>query len=171
VKPQLFLIDMSETSRLLYQLRQAFDGEPWSGPSLLTTLKDVTAPQACQRPLPAAHSIWEITVHVTAWTRVVQRRLAENQLLQISDAEDWPPQPPEPSEAQWQAVLTGLRAAHEQLLATAATIPDADLDQRIGSTFDRPQGLGSSAYVALHGIAQHYLYHAGQIALLRKAAY
>jgi uncharacterized damage-inducible protein DinB len=160
---------MSELPRLLDQLRQAFDGEPWSGPALLTTLARLSAEPATQRPIAGAHSIWEITQHLTAWTRVVQRRLTENQVLQLSDADDWPAQPAQPTEAAWQAVLGALRAAHEQLLATAATIPDASLNHRIGSTFDRAQGLGSTAYATLHGIAQHYLYHAGQIMLLRKA--
>jgi len=160
---------MFELPRLLDQLRQAFDGEPWSGPALLTTLAGLPAGPAAQRPIAGAHSIWEITQHLTAWTRVVQQRLIKNELLQLSDAEDWPAQPARPTEAEWQAVLSTLRAAHEQLLATAATIPDANLSHRIGSTFDRAQGLGSTAYATLHGIAQHYLYHAGQIALLRKA--
>ncbi|WP_046246616.1 DinB family protein [Hymenobacter terrenus] len=160
---------MSEITRLLDQLHQAFDGEPWSGPSLLTTLTGLTAAPAASRPVAAAHSIWEITQHLTAWTGVVRRRLAENQLLQLSDAEDWPPQPALPTEDQWQVVLVALHKAHEQLLTTVAAIPEAGLDHHIGSTFDRPQGLGSTAYATLHGIAQHYLYHAGQIALLRKA--
>lgn len=162
---------MSEITRLLDQLRQAYNGEPWSGPSLLTTLSGITAAQAVRRPLPAAHSIWEITSHVRAWSDVVRRRLAENELLQISDAEDWPALPAQPDEAQWQAVLAALQVAHEALLATAVAIPDARLDQPIGRTFDRSQGAGSTAYVTLHGIAQHYLYHAGQIALLRKAGF
>lgn len=160
---------MSEITRLLDQLRRAFDGEPWSGPSLLDTLKDLSAEQAAQRPIADAHSIWEITRHAGVWADVARRRLAEGKLVQVSDAEDWPPQPENPTEADWQAVLTGLRVAHEQLLAAAATITDETLDRPINTIIDARVGYGSSIYVTLHGVAQHYLYHAGQIALLRKA--
>lgn len=160
---------MSEITRLLDQLRRAFDGEPWSGPSLLANLDGLTATQAAQYPVGSAHSIWEIVCHLAVWAGVVRRRLVEDTPLQISDTQDWPPQPEHPSEADWQAALAALRTAHEQLLALAATLADAALDRPIGTTFDVPQGTGSTAYLMLHGVAQHYLYHAGQIALLRKA--
>lgn len=160
---------MPEINRLLDQLRRAFDGEPWSGPSLLATLDGLTAAQAAQRPLANAHTIWEITRHTAVWADVVRRRLLEKEMVQVSDAEDWPPQPENPTEAIWQTVLTDLRTAHEQLLTAATDLPDDYLDQPIGTFFDASQGLGSTVYVSLHGVAQHYLYHAGQIALLRKA--
>ncbi|MBD2767309.1 DinB family protein [Hymenobacter sp. BT664] len=158
---------MSELPRLLDQLRQAFDGEPWSGPALLTTLAGLPAGATVQRPIAGAHSIWEITQHLTVWTRVVRQRLSENELVQLRAAEDWPAPPALPTEAGWRGVLSALRTAHEQLLATAATIPERSLDHRIGSTFDQVQGF--TVYATLHGVAQHYLYHAGQIIMLRKA--
>ncbi|MBH8559492.1 DinB family protein [Hymenobacter negativus] len=160
---------MSEITRLLDQLRRAFDGEPWSGPSLLDTLKGLTAAQAAQRPIANAHSIWEITRHAGVWAEVARRRLTEGKLVQVSDAEDWPPTPENPTETAWQAVLAGLRKTHEQLLAAASTVSDETLDRPINTIIDARVGYGSSIYVTLHGVAQHYLYHAGQIALLRKA--
>ncbi|MBF9238722.1 DinB family protein [Hymenobacter sp. BT683] len=160
---------MSETARIIDQLRQAFDGEPWSGPSLLTNLNGITAAQAAQHPVAAAHSIWEITRHAGVWAEVVTRRIQQNAQLEISDAEDWPAPPENPTEADWQQVLSELRAAHERLLQTAAAVADDSLDHTIGVFPDKAQSPGSSAYVMLHGVAQHYLYHAGQIALLRKA--
>ena len=160
---------MLETTRLLHQLRRAFDGEPWSGPSLLDTLEGLTAAQAARRPIAHAHSIWEIARHAGVWAEVAHRRLAEGKLVQVSEAEDWPPQPENPTEADWQAVLANLRGAHEQLLAAASMVSDEALDRPINTTADARVGFGSSIYVTLHGVAQHYLYHAGQIALLRKA--
>ncbi|GAB3852524.1 hypothetical protein GCM10028822_20350 [Hymenobacter terrigena] len=160
---------MSEITRLLDQLRRAFDGEPWSGPSLLYTLKGLTAAQAAQRPIATAHSVWEITRHAGVWADVARRRLVEGKLVQVSDVEDWPPQPRNPTAADWQAVLADLRTAHGQLLTAATTITDEILDRSINTIIDERVGYGSSIYVTLHGVAQHYLYHAGQIALLRKA--
>ncbi|MDO7844962.1 DinB family protein [Hymenobacter sp. M29] len=159
---------MPEIPRLLDQLRRAFDGEPWCGPSLMTNLKGVTATQAAQYPIENAHSIWEIVVHVAGWSEVVRRRIAENQPLQAGDAEDWPPQPEQLTEANWQAARATLHTAHEQLLAFVATLPEAELDRTIGATFEPPQGDSYTAYQMLHGVAQHYLYHAGQVVLLRK---
>ncbi|SFQ66059.1 DinB family protein [Hymenobacter arizonensis] len=160
---------MLESTRLLNQIRQAFDGEPWSGPSLRATLGGLTAAQAAQHPVAGAHSIWEIVLHIPVWSAVVSQRLAGNVLPPLADSEDWPPQPQTPTEADWQASLAALQAAHEQLLTVGATVADGALDIPLGPTFENSEGPGYTPYVMLHGVAQHYLYHAGQIALLRKA--
>jgi hypothetical protein len=38
-------------------------------------LRDVEAEEAAARPVTAAHSIWELVGHSTAWSRFVERRL------------------------------------------------------------------------------------------------
>jgi len=53
---------MRESERIADQLKRAFEGKSWHGPSLLEILKDVTAGQAAARPIPGAHSIWEIVL-------------------------------------------------------------------------------------------------------------
>ena len=157
---------MAEIARLFDQFRRAFDDEPWAGPSLLATLADLPAAQAAHYPVGNAHSMWEIVRHFMAWADVAGRRPVANTQLQISDQEDLPTQP---AEADWQAALFALRVAHEQLLGVAAPLNDAALARPISAIFGAPQGPGATAYVMLHGVAQHYLYHAGQLALLRKA--
>ena len=159
---------MTEIARLLDQLRRAFDGEPWCGPSLLTNLRGVAAAQAAQYPIKNAHSIWEIVVHVAGWTAIVRRRIADNKPLQPGDVEDWPALPNDLTEATWQASLTALHTAQEQLLAFVATLPDDDLNRLIGATFEPPLGNTYTTYQMLHGVVQHYFYHAGQVVLLRK---
>src|SRR5262249_44325871 len=53
---------MSEVQRIEEQLKRAFEGEAWHGPSVRECLADVTAAQAAEHPIPAAHSIWEIVL-------------------------------------------------------------------------------------------------------------
>jgi len=159
---------MPEISRLLDQLRRAFDGEPWCSPSLLANLEGTTATQAAQHPIENAHSIWEIVVHVANWTAIVRRRIADNRPLQLGEAEDWPALPADLSEANWQAALTDLRTAQNELLAFIESLPEEELDRTIGATFEPPQGNSYTAYQMLHGVLQHYFYHGGQVALLRK---
>jgi uncharacterized damage-inducible protein DinB len=45
---------------------------------------------------------------------------------------------------------------------------EARLADRVGQQRDAALGTGSTYYAMLHGAVQHNLYHAGQIALLRK---
>jgi uncharacterized damage-inducible protein DinB len=116
---------------------------------------------AAAKPIPGAHSIWEILLHITAWTEVVRRRL-QGDRAQLSSEENWPTIE-ETSEAAWNTALDRLEQAHQHLLH--------DLEQLSPTRLDEPIGQGrSSVYVTLHGLVQHHLYHAGQIALLQRAA-
>jgi uncharacterized damage-inducible protein DinB len=148
-----------ERDRILEQLKRAFEADAWSGPSVLEVLEGVTWERAAEKPIPEAHSIWEIVLHMTTWENVVRRRLM-NETVNLTPEEDWPPVN-EKTEAAWTGAVRALEAGHERLRQTAAKVQDGLLDQS-------PGGKYSTRYVLLHGIIQHDLYHAGQIAVLKK---
>ena len=151
---------MTEVERILDQMNRAFEGEAWHGPAVMEILDGLKAPQAAARPLQSAHSIWEIMLHIAAWERAVGRRFKGDR-AQLSPAEDWPAVN-DTDEASWTRAKELLRQAHEELLKAVSGMDDSKLDQPI------IEGL-SSVYVTLHGVIQHSLYHAGQIAILKKA--
>jgi uncharacterized damage-inducible protein DinB len=155
---------MSEVDRITDQFRRAFNGEAWHGPSVMSILDGVTAAQAAARPIPDAHSIWELTLHIRAWEGACLRRLSGDP-AQLSDSEDWPPVN-DTSDPAWQKTKQELVETHQQLLQMLASVDDSRLDEPI---IDNPQTGYSSVYVTLHGGVQHDLYHAGQIAILKKA--
>jgi len=66
---------MTEIERISDQFRRAFDGNAWHGPSVMALLEGVTAAQAAARPIPSAHSIWQLVSHIAAWERACLRRL------------------------------------------------------------------------------------------------
>ena len=155
---------MSETARIADQFRRAFDGEAWHGPSVMALLEGVTAEQASARPIPGAHTIWELTQHIRAWEGACLRRL-NGDPAQLPDSEDWS-DVNDHSEASWERTKQNLVETHNQLLQALASLDDSRLDQPI---INDPQINSSSVYVTLHGGVQHDLYHAGQIAILKKA--
>ena len=150
----------AEIGRIAEQLRRAVEGEAWHGPSVLEILAGVDARTAAAHPLAAAHSIWEILNHVTAWTRAVHRRL-DGEVVQLTGADDWPPVS-DTSDAAWQAALASFRAAQQDLLAKLKSTSNDDLGMTV------PGKKYSNSFM-LHGLVQHHLYHAGQMALLKKA--
>ncbi len=158
---------MREIDRIVADLRRAYDGDAWHGPSLRAALDGVDARQAAARPVPDAHTIGELVLHITAWTREVTRR-ARLGIAQEPEDGDWPVRAIA-DDAEWNAILTALDAANEDLATAIAGLDDAQLDEPIGDARDRELGSGVSRYVMLHGLAQHYAYHAGQISLLKKA--
>src|ERR1700680_2924157 len=150
----------SEASRIPDQLRRAFDGSAWHGPALLELLQDVDAAAAAARPLAKTHSIWELVLHIAAWDRAGLRRLSGAK-CQPSGTANFPPVST-PTEAAWREAVAETRRTHNTLVKTVAALPDSRLSDRVpGKRYD--------FYNMLHGIAQHELYHAGQIAILKKA--
>ena len=157
---------MREIDRIVDQLRRAYNGDAWHGPSVRAALDGVDARQAAARAEPDAHTICELARHITSWTREVTRRMREGVAREPDDG-DWPAGGAEDERA-WTATLAAMDAANADLLTVVAAMDDAQLDERIGDARDPALGSGVSRYVTLHGLAQHHIYHAGQISLLKK---
>jgi hypothetical protein len=71
---------MDELERLADQLRRALEGEAWHGPAVLDVLAGVSPDQARARPIPGAHTIWELVLHLGGAYRLVLRRLLGREL-------------------------------------------------------------------------------------------
>jgi uncharacterized damage-inducible protein DinB len=152
---------MSEVERIAEQLRKAFEGKAWHGPSVRELLSSTTRGQAAKRPIPGAHTIWEIVLHIGVWESVVRRRLQGELVTNLAPEQDWPAVR-DVSEGAWWKTLEDLEKGHRQLRQSIIRLTD----ERLGETVC---GKDYTVYVMLHGIIQHDLYHAGQIALLKKA--
>jgi uncharacterized damage-inducible protein DinB len=157
---------MSEISRIIDELEREYDGDPWHGSPLVAILDGVSASQANAKPVANAHSIWELVLHVTAWKNEVRLRLSGAPAGDPKEG-DWP-EVGEPSDERWHAALERLRRAQRDLLADIESLPEAKLFAPTNDPRDRKTGAGVSYYVLLHGAVQHDVYHAGQIALLKK---
>jgi hypothetical protein len=75
---------------------------------------------------------------------------------------NFPLVPKNPTEADWRKAVAQTKRTHFVLVETVAGLPEARL-------WERCPGKRYDLYHLLHGIAQHELYHAGQIAILKKA--
>jgi uncharacterized damage-inducible protein DinB len=159
---------MRELDRISDQLQRAYNGDAWYGPSVRAALEGVDARMATARPVPSGHSIHELVLHLTAWTREISRRL-RNGIAQDPEEGDWPVGAAL-DDATWATVVAALDAANAELLTAIRTVDDQQLDERIGDVRVPALGSGVSRYVTLHGLVQHHVYHAGQISLLKKAA-
>jgi uncharacterized damage-inducible protein DinB len=151
---------MSEGARIADQLRRAFYGSAWHGPALLELLEDVDAATAAAKPVADVHSIWELVMHISVWDDAALRRLDGNK-WQPTGLKNFPPVT-KPTAAAWRKAVAATKSTHDTLVKTVANLSDARLGDRVpGKRYD--------FYHLLQGIAQHELYHAGQIAILKKA--
>ncbi|MGH9323273.1 MAG: DinB family protein [Vicinamibacteria bacterium] len=143
-----------EIDRIGKQIERTYSGEAWHGPSITEVLDGVDAEAAAARPIPGAHSIQDLVSHIVAWQEETVRRIEGNG-RDLPVEEDWP------REIGWEELLERLRRSHEALSKAAASIEEEALDTKV-------KGRRESYYVLLHGIIHHNLYHAGQIAILKK---
>jgi uncharacterized damage-inducible protein DinB len=153
-------IPNAESVRIADQLRRAFDGSAWHGPALFELLADVDAATAAAKPWNNVHSIWELVLHVAVWDEAASVRLRGTK-SQPEGLDNFP-LVPKPTAANWRQAVRQVTLAHANLVKTVEALPDSRLWERVpGKKYD--------FYFNLHGVVQHELYHAGQIAILKKA--
>jgi uncharacterized damage-inducible protein DinB len=154
---------MSETARLADQIRRAFEGEAWHGDSVVELLQGVNAAVAAAHPIKNAHSIWELVLHIAAWDGAALRRTGGT-AVELSGEENFPPVK-DPSEAAWRKAIEQAKQTHNALVKAVAAFPDARLQEQVPGKTESYYNF----FYLFSGIVQHELYHAGQIALLKKA--
>jgi len=111
-------------------------------------------------PLPGAHSIADLTLHVAAWNEVVARQIVGK--TTVLKAKENFPASADQSAAVWESALKRLRASQEELLKNLDALRPRDLSRIVpGRKFD----LG----FMIAGASHHAIYHAGQISMLKKA--
>lgn len=150
---------MTHGELLSDDLRRALRGEAWHGPSVQELVAPLSAEEAMQRPIPAAHNIWELVVHITSWSNIALRRIKGGQ-VEPYDGEDWP-EVHDFSEANWNAARVALSESYERLSEVVLGMTDEEL------AANAPKSSRSVAGM-ISGVAQHTAYHGGQIAILRK---
>lgn len=159
---------MNEIERIADQLERIFRGDPWYGSNTMDVVRGLTPAEAAHRPIPQAHTIWELALHVTSWNREVARRLRDGVAREPEDG-DWP-EMPEPSAENWRWTTEMLEQSYQALLAELCRFHAARLEETVGEARERPLGSGVTYYVMLHGIVQHCVAHTAQMSLLRKAS-
>ena len=145
--------------RLADILADVLEGDPWYGAPLKFTLQGVTAVTAAARPLEASHTIWEIVCHIDAWNRVCLRRIAGES--DVRPPVDFPvPETITPGE--WRQVQVHMDESCRRVIAQAAQLSEAQLASIV-------PGKDYTVHFLIEGVCQHWIYHSGQIAILRRA--
>jgi hypothetical protein len=150
---------MSEVHRIAKQLQRTFQGRAFHGPTIEEVLEGVSAKLAAAKTPGGAHNIWQIVLHVTFWQDTLRRWL-QGESVRPGPGDDWP-EVHDKCEASWELAQRDLRRSNEQLRDEVMVLDESRLEEPIF------EGM-SKVYVAVHGIIQHNIYHAGQIALLKK---
>jgi uncharacterized damage-inducible protein DinB len=150
---------MEELNRIIDQLKRSIEGNAWHGPAVLELISDLTPDIAQKRPIENAHNIWEIANHLSAWIGAAVKMI-QGETINLDPAEDWP-EVKSGSQEEWNDTFNLLRSRYQNLISVLKNADDNILNRQVS-------GRDYSVYFLLHGVIQHSLYHAGQIAILKK---
>ncbi len=92
----------SIAAQLSNHIKRAVSGPMWHGAALDELLAHVSCEQAAARPIPGAHSIWKIVLHVAAWPA-----------------------------ADWQAALERLRESYRALATDTRRLDQSAIDAKV----------------------------------------
>jgi len=149
------------TDRLIKELSETFEGDPWFGQSLMRKLENVPYIIGYKTCIPKSHSVAEIVAHLICWKKFVSEKLRDNQDFDITiDSEkDWP-EIKIHSKEEWEELKRNLVAAQCRIYEVLNEKPD---DSYLTS---KVSGRDYNMEYLIQGILQHDIYHLGQIGLI-----
>lgn len=153
-----------ELLRIIDLLNDTYESEQaWHGSSVVEVLRGVSPKLADKRISPATHTIAELVFHMTTWRIFAVRKLQGDARFDIKTKEKNWKTFPFVDELEWETLQMELSLSQEELISELEKrISDEFLDQIV-------PGRDYSYYTLLHGLVNHDMYHAGQIAILKKA--
>lgn len=146
---------------LIAQFRDIYEGDNWVDNSFISAVKDISPALAFKHPPGGRHSIAGIVRHMTIWKNFLVQRLKSNNTFEVDqepsfDTTDYEKDPFNG----WQLLLKEQAAVQAELLALLRTLTPAWLKQPV-------PGRSYSMEYLITGVAQHEMYHLGQIVLLK----
>jgi hypothetical protein len=149
---------MPEKQRLLNLIDRAWRAEAWHGPALLEVLDGVTPAMAAKRVVKGrtpSGSWWTMSRPGTRWWRCGSRARARR----------CHPSGTSPHAATHARCVEGVA---RPACAQPGEVQESGRGVPRGEAGPARAGTTSTWYVLIHGEVQHQLYHAGQMALLKR---
>src|SRR5262245_33862974 len=149
---------------LLSLIDRSYEKQSWHGPNLKGAIRGLSATTVTRRPSAGRHSIAEIVVHTAYWKYAVRRRLLNEPRGSFAlPGSNWFSISKPLDESDWRSMRKLLDNEHMLLRDAISAFPASRWRERAKG------GTGKYSYLdTVVGIAQHDVYHAGQIQLLKR---
>jgi uncharacterized damage-inducible protein DinB len=157
---------MKSGEKLAEELHKSVFTDPWHGASLKFILENCPVGKVFLKPIPNAHSIIELALHINTWTEEVLSRFEGKTPGDPKDG-DWP-EVQDSSVKYWENLKSRIYENSLKLIDTLKNAPEEKLSEPVGKERNAPLGTGYSFEAMISGLMQHHAYHAGQISLLAK---
>lgn len=150
----------AEIQSIIRNLRNVLEGQPWYGRPVMALIGDVDPTIVYKKPGETQHSLIDLLYHMIAWAEFVAGRM-EKEPPPVEEMEELDWRQIDPVTHTWHAGVEQLKAANEKIIRM--------LEQKDDSLLSQPvEGREYKFRFLLHGHIQHLIYHAGQIAYVKK---
>jgi hypothetical protein len=149
-------------SNYVERIELMLTGDPWYGSSAAVILDDVTAREATIILENSSHNIAELVRHINSWSDYTLQKIKGNSTFEIdiNINEDWPIVKATTT-VQWDKLKENLFLSHHSITHLLLLLDDDFLDQQVvGRNFHYD--------FLINGMCEHFIYHLGQISLLKK---
>jgi uncharacterized damage-inducible protein DinB len=150
-----------EIQSIIRNLESILDGQPWYGRAVYVMLREVDESTASVKPGANAHSMLELLYHMLTWAEFTLKRIEKDTISDLEAFEklDW--REIDPKIHGWEEGLAAFIACHQHIIALLQTKDDEFLREKVDYR-------NYNVRFLLNGLAQHNIYHIGQIAYVKK---
>jgi uncharacterized damage-inducible protein DinB len=150
-----------ETQSIIKNLENTLSGLPWFGRAVYELLGEIDESKTSIKPNDTEHSLLELLWHMNTWAAFPLAHLENRDEDEIKaiESQDW--RTIDPTKHSWQNGMAELKTIHKKIVILLATKEESFLK-------DMVPGRKFNFRFMMNGLIQHNIYHAGQIAYLKK---
>lgn len=150
-----------EIQSIIATLKNILSDEPWYGKSVYLMLEEAGTGDVYKQPDGTGHSMIELLFHMLTWAEytlsIIKKEGVEK--TKAIEALDW--RTIEHKEHNWEKGFALFKSTNQEIIDLLDTKDDSILEQSL-------QDKNYSFRFLLNGLIHHHIYHAGQIAYIKK---
>lgn len=150
-----------EIESIIRNLQNTLEGQPWFGRAVYELLGEIDESKISVKPNSTEHSLLELLWHMNTWAEFTLAHL-ENKLadeVTAIEQNDW--RTINPEKHNWKKGMEQLKSIHKKIISILKQKEDDFLKEPV------PNREFNLRFM-LNGLIQHNIYHAGQIAYIKK---
>lgn len=150
-----------QVGHIISSLRTVVEGEPWFGKPVMNLLHEVDPSIVYKKPNDESHSLIELLYHMINWAEFVLKRIEGEDDADLAKFErnDW--RALDINNHTWEKAVAQFKVTNDLIIDALQTKTDEFLNEKVDYREYNFRFL-------LNGLIQHHIYHAGQIAYLKK---
>lgn len=150
-----------EVLSIIKNFETTLSGQPWFGRAIYELLGEIETVKASVKPNGSEHSALELIWHMNTWAEFTLANLEGRTAEELKEIEgkDW--RELTKPEHSWKKGLSQFKSIHKKIIANLSKRDDDFLSDIV------PNRRYNFRFM-LNGLIQHNIYHAGQVAYLKK---